>query len=778
MKETKERQSHDFRENIRTISEIQATRGRGAEHFIKIFRHEGDNVASATLGTLLGVFEIDDSSEDSRYIVNFLFSVARNEYFCNPRRGAVESFEAALHKINVALAEIVKHGNIRWLGKFHGTIAILEKNAIHLSAAGDGRIYLSRSHSFSHISEGLASTDAVDRPIKTFIEISSGQLLPGDRILFLLPKAVEIIGESILAHHAEQMDRDRLNQFLRTAMINKLDRGGAIVIDIEEALPPLKPRPEMHKKTSEKRPHSQNYFSETAFEKQHRESVATALSEEKAVPSYDPEYTDVKTGHIYVQGNQKETAIESSRIAQYIESFLYYSQMARKEGWLKSAQLFRTLSSKAKFFLLSTIDRARETHALLTTSSSRYLQRKLSRETNTQTQSSTAEITVRNTSFSQFSDHHRKTEGLQPETRFSARVSPWISSLKTTYQPHFASFIRSIRMHLHLISEKIQRVASFSTVHFQMLFSRLSLKGRLVLAFTCLGILAILLWRLLPTETSHIATEVAPSISDQETLLPNTIQNQELMATNLPLVQTILQHPDTIASTYIGNTPVVVTRKTVEIPSKQSSLPLPDGIGVPKMLAPMQDLDLLFFLTDTGTLMTMSPINGALTPNTLPENTSSIAQMGVYLTYLYTLSTDGAALFRFPRVQGGFGDGTPWLKQNLSPDQNASFALNENVFIFSQATLARYSRGKADLTFDAPSVAPDRLILATEAENTLLVGLDSQNGRLIVWNTTDGHIKTQYFSDALRGATSLALHDRTILISTQTETFESILPLP
>lgn len=74
-----------------------------------------------------GIFEIDDSSEDSKYIVNFLFSVAKNEYFCNPRRGATESFEAALHKINVALAEIVKHGNIRWLGKLHGTIAILRE---------------------------------------------------------------------------------------------------------------------------------------------------------------------------------------------------------------------------------------------------------------------------------------------------------------------------------------------------------------------------------------------------------------------------------------------------------------------------------------------------------------------------------------------------------------------------------------------------------------------------------------------------------------------------
>lgn len=778
MKEIKRGSSQDFHENIRIISEIQATRGRDAEHFIKIFRHEGDNVASATLGTLLGVFEIDDSSEDSRYIVNFLFSVAKNEYFCNPRRGAVESFEAALHKINVALAEIVKHGNIRWLGKFHGTIAILERNAIHLSAAGDGRIYLSRSRSLSHISEGLASADAADRPIKTFIEISSGQLLPGDRILFLLPKAVEIIGESILTHHAGQMDRDRLNQFLRTAMINKLDRGGAIVVDIEEAPPQPKPRAETHRKTTEKQPSPRNYFSETAFEKQRGESVATALREEKMTPSHDPEYTDTKTGHIYVQGNQRETPTEPSRIVRYAESFLYYGRTAHEAGWRKSTQLFRTLSPKAKFFWLATTNRIQETGTSLAAASSRYLSRKLVRNTNNRKKSSAEEITAQYASPAPSSGHQQKTDGTQTDFHSPSDTSRRLALLGATLQPYLTFLARSIQTYLPLIFRKVQCAVSRNTPPFQALFSRLSFRGRLALTCACLGILAVLLWSLLSTETPNIATETAPSTSDQETILPNTIRNQETTTADLPLVQTILRHPDTIASTYIGSTPIIVTRNTIEIPSKQSSLSLPDGIGVPKMLVPMQDLDILFFLTDTGALMTMSPINGAIIPNTLPENTGSIAHMGAYLTYLYTLSTDGTTLFRFPRVPGGFGDGTPWLKQNLSPDQNASFALNENVFLFSHTTLTRYSRGKADLVFDVPNVTPDRLILAAEPENPVLIGLDSQNGRLIVWDATNGQIKTQYFSGVLQGATSLTLHNQTILISTPTETLESILPLP
>jgi hypothetical protein len=104
------------------------------------------------------------------------------------------------------------------------------------------------------------------------------------------------------------MNQERFGQFLRTAMINKLDRGGAIIIDIEEAPPQPEPRTDIRKKTAEKEPSLQNYFSETAFEKQRKESIATALSEERSHQdiSPDPEYTDTKTGHIYIQGDQKK----------------------------------------------------------------------------------------------------------------------------------------------------------------------------------------------------------------------------------------------------------------------------------------------------------------------------------------------------------------------------------------------------------------------------------------------------------------------------------------
>lgn len=774
MKERKREKPNDFRENVRIISQIQATRGRDAEHFIKIFRHEGDNVASATLGTLLGVFEIEDTSEDSKYIVNFLFSVAKNEYFCNPRREVVESFEAALHKINVALAEIVKHGNIRWLGKFHGTIAVLEKNTVHLSAAGDGRIYLARNGSLSHISEGLTSPEAADRPIKTFIEISSGQLIPGDRLLFLLPKAIEIISEPILERHAEQMSQERLSQFLRTAMINKLERGGAIIVDIEEALPQPELSTQIARKTSGKKSSLPNYFSETAFEKQRQESIATALSEEHARQdtSPEPEYTDTKTGHIYVQGDHKELSPEPSRIIRYSESFFYFSQKASKEGWRELLRLLRSTSLKTKFFWLAATNRTQGTFTLLTESSVKYLSRKTGPK-QTPVQKSPESIPLQKTSFrpTSFPESVRHTEN-DRELQTQLTLTP----IQEILGSHLRSLTRLIRIFSPIALAKTRNAVSDILSHLHSLFSRLPIKGRIILVLISLTVPGIFLWNFLSPETLSPASEKTSPASEPTPLPSDSLRSQETRAKDLPLPRVLLRNSDTIASTYIDDDPVIVTRTTVEIPSKQLSIPLPDGVGTPKTVTAMQDLHLLFFLTDTGSLMTISPISRTFASNILPQDSSSVGRIGAYLTYLYTLSADGTTLTRFPRVQGGFGEGVPWFKQDLSPDQNASFTLNENIFVFSRSILTRYSRGKIDLTFDAPSVVPDRLVLAVEPENPLLIGLDNTNQRLIVWNTADGHIENQYFSDSLKDATSLALHGQTVLISTPTETLESTLP--
>lgn len=294
-----------------SVTEILVANGRAFQPFIRTFRYTGENVTKQNLGTLLGVFEIDDQSEDSAYIVNFLASVAKKEYFNNPRRGAIESFEAALHKINLALAELVKHGNVTWLGKFHGALGVLEKNNLHFSVSGHAAILLLRGGTIADISEGLASDESHIHPIKTFVEVSSGRLSAEDQILLSSPELPALFSLEELNRHATRMGNDGFTQFLKTALVNELDMAGLMVVDVIEG-PTHEEEQRIERKSTPKPPiRVSNVFSQSAFtEKKPDEapSIKETLIEKQR--EKEEEYIDSKTGHIYVQGDTPEVSTQ------------------------------------------------------------------------------------------------------------------------------------------------------------------------------------------------------------------------------------------------------------------------------------------------------------------------------------------------------------------------------------------------------------------------------------------------------------------------------------
>lgn len=761
MSERKREKPKIFRGHTHVITEIRATRGRNAEHFIKVFRHESDNISGASLGVLLGVFEIDDQSEDSKYIVNFLFSVAKNEYFCNPRRGSMESFEAALHKINVALAEIVKHGNIDWLGKFHGTIAILEKNAIHLSATGDGRVYLFRNENLSHISEGLSSLDADEHPIKTFVEISSGRLIPNDRLLFVLPKIFTLMNEETLERQARRMDREHFTQFLRTAMINELEQGGALIVDIEE---PLDLTQKQAKKPVKQKSGTKSYFSETAFETKSEESIAAALSEDSLKePSLKSDYTDTKTGHIYIQGTKGAPPVESSRFAQYLEDCFHSSTAFKERGGFILRRYFRILSDRWKLFSLISSERL---HHFFVVFFKKYFRipRKSPKNTPSPFQ---PKISV------------APEKSVPPETPIpSLRVSPSIplqeppSQLLLSFKTIRVYFIRGERLlspYVTRLFQIITEATRYSIRGLRGVFSRMPTKIRISVIVAALTITGTSLWYMLSrnTPTSPIKEPLPNTIA----VHPSSIQESEDHATSLPSIQAAFSHPETIAPTYLNGALIIVTASTIEIPSLNISASLPAASGIPRLITPMNDLHALFLFTDTGKLFSFTPSNQAFSENIFPIGTNIPSSISAYLTYLYTIDATGSVIMRFPRTQGGFGDGVSWLKQTVPSSQHSSLAVNDFLYVFSDHSLTQFSHGKEVHSFEMPHTNPEELLLAVEPDNSRVIGLDTNAQRIIVWNT-DGTLLQQYFSDELSSATSVALHENIVAFSTPTGTFK------
>ena len=178
-----EKKLDSIKELQKNISQILVINNSSLKPYIELFEYAPENIYQQPLGNLIGFFEIKEYSEDSAYVVNFLTSVLKKEYYANPRRSVAESFDSAMNKVNLALSEVAKHGNVEWIGKLHACICVIEKNSIHFTVAGNAKIFLNRKKVLTEISEGLSSDESQPHPLKTFINVSSGRLEKEDNII-------------------------------------------------------------------------------------------------------------------------------------------------------------------------------------------------------------------------------------------------------------------------------------------------------------------------------------------------------------------------------------------------------------------------------------------------------------------------------------------------------------------------------------------------------------------------------------------------------------------
>lgn len=265
--------------------------------YVESFFHSPSNLVQQPLGNLFGFFKIRDMSDDSAYIVNFISSVVKKEYYLNPRRSVEDSFDAALHKVNIALSELAKNGNINWFGTLDGAVCVIEKNNFYFSVAGNARILLLRNGILSDISEGLALAEEGPHPIKTFVNVSSGQLKAGDKIIAASDDIFKVFSLAEIKKNALRFPREKFSQFMHTALVNELDAAETIIIDVfeEEKIRIKKEKP--------KEEDLSNFFSAEAFKKS--DKAGSEIFANENIKREAAEFTDEKTGHIYVQEEQK-----------------------------------------------------------------------------------------------------------------------------------------------------------------------------------------------------------------------------------------------------------------------------------------------------------------------------------------------------------------------------------------------------------------------------------------------------------------------------------------
>ncbi|MEA3323467.1 MAG: hypothetical protein U9Q12_04565 [Patescibacteria group bacterium] len=296
------------------VSDVFVVKNAKNRAFIEQFNYSSVNFTQRDLGTILGFFAVRDNASSSENIVNYLASEVKKQYFSPIQKPLEDKFESTLHHINRVLEEIANVGNVEWIGHVDGAVCVIDHTSIHLSVSGNAHVLLLRDNILQDISEGLASEEAAQYPLKTFIDIASGELCAHDKIIITSQELLDLIPFEELQKNAIRFGQENFIQFIQTVLTNECAIASTTIIDISQ-----KEGVQPHKITSptEVPP---NLFGADAFDKKETEAdIISPIDEEIDIEDIldekPEEYTDEKTGHIYIQGSdeiiENETTISA-----------------------------------------------------------------------------------------------------------------------------------------------------------------------------------------------------------------------------------------------------------------------------------------------------------------------------------------------------------------------------------------------------------------------------------------------------------------------------------
>lgn len=736
------------------FEDILVCNNKSLRPHIEIFVFEPENVTQKSLGTLFGVLEVSDTSEDSSYIVNYLSSIIKREYFSKPKRSPIESFEAALHKGNLALSKLAEHGNIKWLGKFNALIAIIEKNNLHIAQAGTASAFLFRSKGLTDISEGMSSDELEPHPLKTFVNVSSGKLESQDKLIITTESIFDIFSFEEIKKSILRFSEEKFVQFLKTALGNELEKAAVLVVDLQEKedLPPA-PSPQ---KSEHFNAFSQSSYAKKSSYRAPDETEAGDIMQEEISPEMNTEiadeikkgqaeFVDEKNGHIYIKETMEESLSNKTpnEFLMILEEKLSWLGKELKKVFKK---LFIIIGSSLKNISPPRVDDA-----------------------SPRVEAGLPKINL---------EHTKKAEP-KSEEKTAVKKSEIIENIKK-YSDILGQKIKALfsaenrRKLVHMLG-----IASDKLVKFVLIFIPNSSKIKTIISklnyqqklYTVLIVLAIIVvpYFGLKLNTYIQSKKVKPVEPVVEIIVPLA---QDKNVNRPESLNTVYASNNIISILNLKGKLFSVSQSNVTDLESKTEFPVPSDFGQIKITSSMDDLNLIFLINDKKQIISFSPISKKFQPSTIiiPEN-STIATGGTYMTYLYLIDSANNQIYRYPRAEGGFGEKIDWLKDTLDLSQSTGIALSENIFITDNKTIIKLFKGKKqdfNLENSATPIAPSNVYTKIDSQNIYI--LDKQNYRIIKTDL-NGSIIQQYYNAEIANANNFTIDEinNTAYISTSSD---------
>ncbi|MFZ2226309.1 MAG: PP2C family serine/threonine-protein phosphatase [Candidatus Moraniibacteriota bacterium] len=790
--------------------------------FLEILIEEPENISRKNLGILVGIFQINDYSEDSSYIVNYLISVIKKEYFAKTNRGPVENFEAALHKANLALAGLATHENINWIGHINAVCAVIEKNNLLLSVTGTASAFLLRKNALVEITENPLEEMEIS-PLKTFQDVISGKIENGDKLFFTTQELFELFSLEEIKKSALKFSRENFIQFLNTALVNELDQVATLVVDVAEV-----EELEASSSTPAKTP-AFNAFSQAAFRASKKpkpkdgrdttvpnedtpthgrdtlQCVSTEPTEDTTAPANEEaraDFVDKKTGHIYLKENPTPLEDPTSRFSlpafdfSHAKEKLAFLAVAFGKTAQSTTQAFtRYLKETTPKFKTKKEKTSDELEALIRSN----LQKEVGAE---EVPSASKERRGSATSLRLiYQNYAPKIKAgsiwlwekfvdlsiliLRWPAKFFLRTSTFakayyakkqkernaqkslITPKKAPAEENVETFFAKSRRGI-FAGKKTEATSWTAQIgHLWPDFSKLKTLIGKFNAQQKISVVAILFLLLVVpywiSRWERQLTEKTPAPVVETPVVTLPLEEDKNVTRLADLTEIFVSTGLTKIQNLNGKLFALRGTAVVDMES-QKEIAIPTDFQNPQMFFGMDDLNLIF-LVKNNRVASLAPATGKFTPNnlTFPEN-SEIVSAETYLTYAYLFDGKNNQIYRYPRAEGGFGEKTAWLKDELVLADAKNMAINENVFLASENEIQKLFRGKkVEFSIEETATSIKFTKLYTKRDSANLYVLDKANARVVKLDN-DGKILAQYYNAKIAEADDFSVNEENSLV--------------
>ncbi len=214
------------------FSQIIALANPELEAFSNAFSYHNDTYFHKSMGSFFGIIQVLDHSEESEYIPNLLASIIKKEFYSQSTRSTEESFEVALKKANLALADLAEHDIVNWNGKLHALIGVFKKNTLYFTQVGNASIFLGRDKKLLNLSENNNATSS--HPIKTFQDVVVGEIKPQDKIIITGPTIYNIFKFTDLTRLFGTFNAKEFDNLIIKTIEKEADNATVLIANIKE----------------------------------------------------------------------------------------------------------------------------------------------------------------------------------------------------------------------------------------------------------------------------------------------------------------------------------------------------------------------------------------------------------------------------------------------------------------------------------------------------------------------------------------------------------------